>query len=127
MVELLADEITCLAMPDLEHDDWEQRLRSVVTNARRAYQQFRGVPAIILFRSLRTPTGPNELCVRRGVLTAIRDAGLTDEQDEIAFVTFSAIVVAHIVVLEKLHDYGEVDAINASLKREWRRVAWGER
>src|SRR3546814_15676632 len=80
MVELLADEITGLAMPDLEHDDWEQRLRSVVTNARRAYQQFRGVPAIILSRSLRTPTGPNAMCVRRGVLKAMRDAGLTDEQ-----------------------------------------------
>src|SRR3546814_7236553 len=43
MVELIADEITGLAQPDLEHDDWEQRLRSVVTNARRAYQQFREI------------------------------------------------------------------------------------
>src|SRR3546814_14907345 len=66
MVELLADEITGLAMPDLEHDDWEQRLRSVVTNAHRAYKKFRGVPALILYRSMRKTTVPNALVVRRG-------------------------------------------------------------
>lgn len=112
MVELLADEITGLAMPDLEHDDWEQRLRSVVTNARRAYQQFRGIPAIILSRSLRTPTGPNAMCVRRGVLKAMRDAGLTEEQADIAFVQFSVIVLGNMVLHENLNDDGEGVAID---------------
>src|SRR3546814_12636771 len=95
-----------------EHDDWEQRLRSVVTNARRAYQQFRGVPAIILSRSLRTPTGPNAMCVRRGVLKAMRDAGLTDEQADIAFVQFSVIVLGNMVLHENLNDDGEGVAID---------------
>src|SRR3546814_8716489 len=61
---------------------------------------------------LRTPTGPNAMCVRRGVLKAMRDAGLTDEQADIAFVQFSVIVLGNMVLHENQNDDGEGVAID---------------
>src|SRR3546814_3082873 len=52
------------------------------------------------------------MCVRRGVLKAMRDAGLTDEQADIAFVQFSVIVLGNMVLHENLNDDGEGVAID---------------
>lgn len=112
MVAMLADEITGLAMPDL-NGDWETRLRAVNASSQRAFREFRGIPATILSRSLQAHNRPNGTRLRESVLQALRDAGLNSEQVEVAFVQFSLITLGSLVLHENLSSAGTDLAIPA--------------
>ncbi|OAN56221.1 TetR/AcrR family transcriptional regulator [Sphingobium sp. TCM1] len=104
MVALLADEITGSTMPDLSQGNWDDRLRAVNAATQRAFREYRGIPANILSKALRTHNRVHGTRMREGVLQALRDAGLNAEQVEIAFVQFSIITLGSLVLHENLSD-----------------------
>ncbi len=106
MIDIMSDAITAQNMPDLSSPDWETRLRNVVMAARRAYGDFPGVPATILARIVSKLTQPHASQVREAVLQALRDAGLSQENVEIAHVQFSVMLFGSLVVKETLNDGG---------------------
>jgi TetR/AcrR family tetracycline transcriptional repressor len=103
MIDILSDAITGRNMPDLSSPDWEVRLRNVAMSARIAYADFPGVPATILARTVSRLSHPHALQVREGVLQALRDAGLSQENVELSYVQFCIILFGSLVLKENLH------------------------
>jgi|KBSSwiStaDraftv2_1062776.scaffolds.fasta_scaffold85149_5 AcrR family transcriptional regulator len=67
MVALLADEVTCIAMPDVSGCTWEEKLRVVVSSSPQVYSQFPGISAAILSQSLKPLHWPHALRLRTAI------------------------------------------------------------
>ncbi|MBB3981971.1 AcrR family transcriptional regulator [Sphingobium fontiphilum] len=105
MLGLLTDPILDGRLPDLSAPDWKSRLRSIARSVHRAYPDFPGSAAFILSRSANRLELPNALAIRRALLTAFEEAGLTRRQGEEMLVIFSVIVFGNVVVAESLEDH----------------------
>lgn len=107
MLGLLTDQILDGRLPDLSASDWESRLRSIARSVHMAYRDFPDSAAFILSRSANRLELPNALAIRRALLTAFEEAGLTRRQGEEMLVIFAVIVFGNVVVAESLEDNDE--------------------
>lgn len=125
MIDILTDAITARSMPDLSHPNWETRLRNVAAAARNAYTDFPGVPATILSRTISRVSQPHALIVREGVLQALRDSGLSEENVEISYIQFSVILLGSLVMRENISRAGTAEAFAIDAARVERSIDLG--
>ncbi|MFC7624289.1 TetR/AcrR family transcriptional regulator [Microlunatus sp. GCM10028923] len=89
LLDAVADlALADLALPD-DHDPWEDRLRSLLTETRRAALAHPGIAPHI---AARPPLGPHGLRIGRVLIEALRQAGLDDRQT----VAASQVLIAYL-------------------------------
>jgi AcrR family transcriptional regulator len=111
MLDLLGDAILDRDRPDLSSPDWAVRLRAIAAMVRRAFSGYPGLPAAILARSLTRVGSVHAIRLREEIFRALAQAGLSQQQADQAYVTFCALVLGGMVIVEQADTDGGRDLL----------------
>lgn len=104
MLDLLGEAIIARNMPDITEPDWRQRLRNIAAGVRAAYAGYAGLPAAILARSLSRVDRVHARSLHGAVFAALAQAGLSAEKADEAYITFAALVLGGMVMVENIDE-----------------------